>query len=73
MKQRRTPRDGDQIRADIGRLLECSSSKLKHIHLIKCDFEKVERNPERFGLTKQKNGRLVMTHNKKLIEILAIE
>lgn len=69
---RKTPRTTTEIREGIGTVLRFARKDLEAVHLVPADFEVADRNPEKCGLTKQDDGRLVRGFNGRLIEVLPV-
>ncbi len=72
MDMRKNARQDHEIKHDIELLKSRSGSGLTHIHLIKCDFERVVHDPQYFDATKQDDGRIVTVLNSRLIEVVSV-
>ncbi len=72
MKTRKVPRTHDEISSYIKTIKTVARPNMTHIHLHRCDFDKVAIIPGRFDCTKTPDGRIVTVFNKKLIEVVAV-
>lgn len=66
---RKTARTTLEIRDGISTVLRFARKDIETVHLVPADFEVAARNPERCGLTKQDDGRLVRGFNGRLVEV----
>ncbi len=72
MRRQIKARHADDIEEGIKLVLAHARHDLTHIHLMPCDFEQVKLDPQRFNVTLQTDGRLVVIRDKKLIEVVAV-
>ena len=72
-RARQTARSSDDIVAGIRRVKAFARKDLAAIHLIQCDFEKVQRKPSKYDVTEQGDGTLVTVFRGRLIEVRSSE
>ena len=66
-------KERSEIAEGIQRVKSFARDDLDAIHLAIPDFEKVKRTPANYGVTKQKDGRLVTVFKGRLIDVLPHE
>ena len=72
-RPRKTPMNREDIIRGIRRVKTYARDDLKAIHLAKPDYEKVQRRPAAYNVTKEDGGRLTTIFRGRRIDVLPMD